>query len=151
MSQLEDLAFDQAIRLIEHQRDAVGAVRERVGSLLAGASIATSFLGSAALEQTDGLDGWSWTAIVLFGVTVTGSIFVLWARRGWEFGLDPAEILAESEGADIGQVKLAMTAWMDDYYDRNGARLDRMILAFNLAALGLGLEVGAWLAAIVWG
>ena len=44
-----------------------------------------------------------------------------------------------------------MTAWMDDYYNRNGAKLDRIILVFNLAALGLGLEIGAWLGAIVWG
>ena len=151
MSDLEDLAFDQAVRLIEHQRDAVGAVRERVGSLLAGASIATSFLGSAALEQPHGLDGWSWVAIGLFGVTVAGSIFVLWARRGWEFGLDPAEILEEGEKTDVPHVKLAMTAWMDDYYGRNGTKLDWIILVFNIAALGLGLEVGAWLAAIVWG
>ena len=81
MSDLEDLAFDQAVRLIEHQRDAVGAVRERVASLLAGSSIATSFLGSAALEQPGGLTGWSWAAIGLFGLTVAGSIFVLWAIR----------------------------------------------------------------------
>ena len=151
MSELEDLVFDQAVRLIEHQRDAVGAVRERVGSLLAGSSIATSFLGSAALEQPGGLNPWAWAAIALFGLTVAGSIFVLWARRGWEFGLDPAEILAEGEGTDIAKVKLAVTGWMDRYYNRNGAKLDRIIDVFNLAALALGLEIGAWLIAIVWG
>ena len=68
-----------------------------------------------------------------------------------QFGLDPVEILAEGKEAEIGDVKLAMTAWMDDYYNRNGAKLDRIILVFNLAALGLGLEIGAWLGAIVWG
>lgn len=151
MSELEDLAFDQAVRLIEHQRDAVGAVRERVGSLLAGSSIATSFLGTAALAQPQKLSGWSWAAIILFGITVAGSIFVLWARRGWEFGLDPNEILAEGETTDIARVKLAVTGWMDKYYNRNGEKLDRIILAFNFAALGLGLEIGAWLGAIVWG
>ncbi|MGH2710132.1 MAG: hypothetical protein ACRDH9_02880 [Actinomycetota bacterium] len=151
MSDLEDLAFEQAVRLIEHQRDAVAAVRERVGSLLAGSSIATSFLGATALEQPGDLSAWAWVATSLFGLTVAGSIFVLWARRGWEFGLDPVEILAEGKQADIAEVKLAVTAWMDDYYNRNGAKLDRIIVVFNVAALGLGLEIGAWLGAIVWG
>lgn len=151
MSELEDLAFDQAVRLIEHQRDAMVAVRERVGSLIAGASIATSFLGSAALGEGVEPGTWAWLAIALFVLTIAGSIFVLWARRGWEFGLDPPEILAQGRGADIGDVKRELASWMEGHYDRNADKLDTIIRVFNLSALGLGLEVAAWLAAILWG
>jgi hypothetical protein len=151
MSELEDLAFDQAVRLIEHQRHAMTAVRERVGSLVAGASIATSFLGSTALQEGEEPSGWAWLAIVLFVLTIGGSIFVLWARTGWEFGLDPPEILRRGADSDIGDVKRELTGWMEGHYDRNADKLDTIIWVFNLSALGLGLEVGAWLAAIVWG
>jgi hypothetical protein len=150
MSELEDLAFEQAVRLIEHQRDAMAAVRERVGSLIAGASIATSFLGSTALRGGSEPEVWAWIAMILFGLTIGGSIFVLWARTGWEFGLDPPEILAQGAGANIAEVKRELTEWMEGHYDRNADKLDAIIQVFNFSALGLGLEVGAWLAAIVW-
>ncbi len=129
----------------------MAAVRERVGSLIAGASIATSFLGSTALAGPGRPGGWAWAAIILFVLTIGGCIYVLWARKGWEFGLDPAAILTQGEDAGIGEVKVELTGWMAGYYDRNAGKLDRIIRVFNFAAVGLGLEVGAWLGAIVWG
>ncbi len=58
------VVYKEAIRALDLQRAAFDALRARVGFVLSAATIATSFLGCLALQDTS--DAGSWVAIALF-------------------------------------------------------------------------------------
>jgi hypothetical protein len=47
---LYKVAYDEAVRALSEQRDAIDSFRTRAGLLLSAAAITTSFLGAQALE-----------------------------------------------------------------------------------------------------
>jgi hypothetical protein len=79
---IEDLAYQEAIRGISEQREALGSLRTRAGILLTASSIVTSFLGSLALRRGEvSLAGWF--AMGFFIISMGTALWVLlpWPLR----------------------------------------------------------------------
>ncbi len=68
-SALAQLSYELSLRTLTQQESSLNELRARTGTLIAAASLATSFLGGAAIAR-DGLDGWSVVALIAFVVSI---------------------------------------------------------------------------------
>ena len=142
-----ELAYDEAVRGLSQQQAALDNFRTRAGILISAAAIATSFLGGEALAD-DGFTVASWIAVALFAAVGTAAMFVLWPRKDWEFLAGPRRLIATyieaAEPLPLDEIHRDLALHMENSYDDNARRLQRLILAFRWAAILLAAEVVAW-------
>jgi len=62
------LAYDEAVRALRGQADAVGGLRQRASTVLATTLVVTSFFGGQALARGVSPNSTGWLAVVAFGV-----------------------------------------------------------------------------------
>ena len=150
------VAYDEARKAVEAQAATLDSVQTRAGTLLAAASLVTSFFGTQALgtptitaglrvaRASFGVLGW---AAVLAFIAVTGlTIAALWPRE-WKLDMRPGPILDATRGSDIDERdgKAQLAAYWDDNYEFNKLRLDQILNCYQWACIALGVEVVAWL------
>jgi hypothetical protein len=87
-----ELAYQEALRGITQQQAVLGSLHSRAGTLLAVASIVTSFLASIVLADGDP-SGLAWLAILFFLATAGLVVFVLAPRDQWHFRSQPSVII----------------------------------------------------------
>jgi hypothetical protein len=83
-----ELAYQEGLRAIDQQQAVLEGLHRRAGTVLAVASIVTSFLGSIALGD-GGPTGFAWLAIGLFLAAAGLVAYVLAPRREWFFRRKP--------------------------------------------------------------
>jgi hypothetical protein len=89
------LAYDEAKQAVAQQVGALDNLRGRAGTLLAVASLSTSFLGGIVL-QDKAPEGWlSWAAIGAFLGAVAITLVLLLPRPGWLFGTSAKVIIEQ--------------------------------------------------------
>ena len=130
------LAYDEAVRGLSQQQSVLESFRTRAGILLSAAAIATSFLGGTALQDGE-LTRWSWLAIVVFGLVGLAALFALWPRKDWEVFAAPRRLIetyVETASAlDLAAIRRDLALHMEDSYDENAKRLQRLIFALARA------------------
>ncbi len=141
------LVYDEALRSIAQQQASVEALRSRVGTLLSAASISTAFLGAQALaNRTPGQ--WGLLAMVSFVAVVGVSIAIMWPYE-WIFRRSPKAILREyidhNEPLVMPAIQRDLALHLEDHYDRNERKLNRLLRVFEAGCAVLALEVVAWL------
>ncbi|HVM16248.1 MAG TPA: hypothetical protein VM290_01530 [Gaiellaceae bacterium] len=148
------LAFEEAVRGLSQQQSALDNFRTRAGLLVSAAAIATSFLGGQALAG-GGFTWLSWLAVALFVGVGASALFILWPRKDWEFVAGPRRLIAtyaETENPlPLEEVHRDLALHMEDSYDANAVRLQRLVVALRLGSLFLAGEVLAWVVAIAVG
>jgi hypothetical protein len=77
-------AYDEAKRALDEQERVVAELRSRVGTLIAAATITTSFLGGRILSSHR-LHPLAWAAIGCFAFVGITLLALLWPWRGWRF------------------------------------------------------------------
>lgn len=141
------LAYDEAVRALSQQQTVLDNFRTRAGILLSAAAIATSFLGGQALRQGP-MTAWSWLAVLGFVGLSASALLILWPRKDWEFAAIPRRLISiyiETEKPfSVERIHRDLALHMQDSYDRNEARLERLIVYFRLAVVLLTAEVLAW-------
>lgn len=141
---VEELAYEQALRAIDHQEATLDGLRSRAGVLLATASLATSFFGGKTLEANQ--NDWSTAIAVVFFVAVLVSVaYVLWPRR-WTFVLSGRTIL-ENQAAAPAQLPAAfafLATTIENHHDANQVKLNTLMRAFRYGSIALAIEVIAW-------
>jgi hypothetical protein len=142
------LAYEEAVRALSQQETALDNFRTRAGIVLSAAAIATSFLGGEALADNH-LGVWSWVAIALFAGVGTFTITMLWPRKDWEFAAQPRRLIATYVETDhplaLDEIHRDLALHMEDSYEENARRLQRLMLAFRWASILLAAEVAAWI------
>lgn len=99
MKGVQELAYEEALRLSDGVANDVEDIRRRAGTLLAVLAISTAFLGGQVLELgSDRLGINLFTLHVLIGCSLfllVGGLVVriIWPVRGWVVNLDPKIIL----------------------------------------------------------
>jgi hypothetical protein len=153
---LESLAYDEAIRAIGEQAGVLDGLRSRAGTLLAAASLVTSFLGGQALAKPTITDGavvspdvgtWGWVAIAMFVGLAVVSILILLPYQ-WRFVMSPTIILSAGEGGDpvtFTEAQAQLATYHEENYDSNQQRLDRLFWGFRVACVFLAGETVAWI------
>lgn len=143
-----EVAYREAVRALDYQRSAIGALRTRVGYLVSAAAIATSFLGGLALE--DGASVGGWVAIGLFVAFGAVGAKILWPRaEGAEgFTAKPSVLIETIDAADeskIGTIYRDLALYAEEAHDLNNDRHVKPLTDwFRAAILLLMAEISAW-------
>jgi hypothetical protein len=143
-SSVEELAYEQSLRAMDHQEATLDGLRSRAGTLLAVASLATSFFGVQALDEAS--DTWATAiAIVLFLGVLTSVLYILWPRK-WTFTLSAATILANQRKAprELPAHYAFLARSLERHQDTNQRKLNTLMKAFRVGSVALAVEVGAW-------
>lgn len=142
------LSYEASLRSLDKQEGLLDELRARTGLLIAASSLAASFLGQPALAHAG-------TALVVlallaFALSVGSSLYVLMPKRGLVFSLAGSVLY---EGLfdfrdDMAEVYRRVTYELDRFWESNDVRLQRLFLAFRVAAIALGVEVVLLLASV---
>ena len=76
------LAYEEAVRALSQQRDAVESLRSRAGVLLSGAAITSSLLGGQSLAGGR-FSAFSWAGVLAFAAVGTALVSILWPTFTW--------------------------------------------------------------------
>jgi hypothetical protein len=150
----ERLVYEESVRTLEQQRDLLDGLRNRSGTLLAAASVATAFLSAQALVPHQALDGVAWSAIVLFCAVVFLTLAVLIPWR-WTFAHHPHALIGvhlewedpprDWRPSSLHEMYRDLSYWNGVHYEENGRKLQVMFAVFALACLALAAETILWL------
>lgn len=142
-----ELAFREAVRAVGQQDEVLDNLRTRVGVLLSAAAIVTSFFGGQALHRAE-RGAWTWVALALFALLALCAIAVVWPRREWGFFVSPSELIGTyveaEEPLPVATIYRDLALHLENSHDEQRKRIEQLMLVFRLAALGLVLEVVAW-------
>ena len=144
------LAFEEAQSAISSQATTLDGLRARAGTLLAAASLVTSFLGGQALAKPTldkglvvrpdvGFEGW--VAIGFFVLVAVLTLAILWPYE-WRFVMGAQTILT---GADFETTQRDLAEYHEKNYDANKEKLDGLFWCFRLACIFLACETVAWI------
>ena len=150
------VAYDEARKAVEAQAATLDSVQARAGTLLAAASLVTSFFGAQALgtptvtvglkvaRASSGVLGWA--AIVAFVAVTVLTVAALWPRE-WKLDMSPIPILDATRNTDIDELdgKAQLARFWDANYTFNKLRLDQVLNCYQWACVALGVEVVAWI------
>ena len=144
------LIYQEALRGLVQQRDAVESLHNRAGILIFAASFAGSLLGGRALS--DGLGAWDWVgAALLAGIGVL-TVLMLWPYYNLSFRLDPEELLERYVDHDppvpMPQMQRDLALAMKEDWRRNGRIVRRLREVFQVALIFLVVDILAWLMSI---
>jgi hypothetical protein len=142
--------YQEALRGLLQQLDAIESIHARAATLIFAASFASSLLGSRALE--DAVGAWDWVALGLLVALGALAVFLLWPFYNITFRFDPEELLARY--VDVAKPppmavmhrELALRIEVDR--KQNGRLVRRLRVALQLALILLLLEIVAWLVSI---
>lgn len=148
--QLYKVAYDEAVRALAEQREALDSLRSRTGLLLSAAAITTSFLGAQAL-QSGNVNSFAWLALVGFVGVAAVSLVILWPRR-WESMVNPHDMIAtyieSAEPVSIEKLHRELSIHMNGSYLDNRDGFRKLVVFFQTASVLLAVEVGLWIVAI---
>jgi hypothetical protein len=146
------IIYDEAVRAITNQRDAVDELRARAGTLLAAVNIATAFLAGTSLATP--VSPFAAGAFGCFAVAVLLCVAVLWPSQGWVFtfnaGLLVRDYAEASPPASAAETHRDLALWLQQHYEENEPRLRRRYWRFGIACAYLGVEIALWLASYFW-
>jgi len=145
---LYKVAYDEAVRALSEQHDAIESVRARAGLLLSAAAVTTSFLGAQALGAEPSTC--SWLALLCFIAVAVTSLAILWPRA-WEFAAYPSGLgggRIDSEDVQAEDLYRDLSLRMHGCYLENYFALKHLAAFFQVASALLTIEVILWVAAI---
>jgi hypothetical protein len=147
ITDLARLAYETSLRTLSLQEASLNELRARTGTLVAAASLVTSFLGGAALMRS-GLDAWSIVALVTFILAIASATWVLLPRKDHLVFSLHGSVLYEGEIRDdifaIGETYRRLAYWLDGFHDVNDPKINRLFNCYRIATAFLLLEVIAW-------
>jgi hypothetical protein len=143
-----EFAYQEGLRAITQQQGVLDGLYGRAGTLLAVASIVTSFLGGLALAGT-GLTGLGWLAIGLFLVAAVLIAAVLLPRSDWYFSRRPTTIIRcyveDHPSAPLWVMHKQLAEHLEADLIANEKRMRPLFRAFRWANVALAGEVAVWL------
>lgn len=147
---LYKVAYDEAVRALSEQQQAIESFHARAGLLFSAAAITTSFLGTEALGG-GGLNCASWPALLCFVAVAAASLAVLWPRA-WDVIVDPRDVIdtyIESvDPASIEELHRELSLHMHGSYLENRGGIRKLIVFLQVASVLFATEVVLWIVAI---
>jgi hypothetical protein len=145
----QGVAFQEALRGVTQQQAVLNDIRARASTVLGAASISTSFLGGLALDNKQGPQGWSWLPVIAFAAVGLLTIYVLLPKAGWTFRFSAKALIrdyVEAEPpAELAEMQRDLALHLENHYERNELRLNRLFWLLRIASALLVGEVVLWL------
>lgn len=149
LAALEAAIYDQSFRTLDEQARVLDALRTHAGALVAGASVATAFLGGlAGTTQAGRRDALTWIAIALFVAAVLLSLLAMTPRVSWVSSHHPHRLLAaylEPEAVSLATYHRTIAYYNGAHFDANARQLRWLFRAVAVASVCLALELVVWL------
>jgi hypothetical protein len=143
------LAFEESRRAITQQQAVHEALKTRAGTLLAVASLATSFLGGVALDKKVP-QGAAWAPVLAFFIVGILIVAILWPWPGWVFRNSARVIIGDYIEADkpsnLSEMHRDLSLHMEQHFDSNEKRLEKLFWLYRIASIFLIIEIVLWLA-----
>jgi hypothetical protein len=142
---LQALSYELSLRALDQQERAIEELRNRTGTLLAASSLLASFLGARAIDRA-GVDGVALIPLLAFVGSVLLSVYVLAPKSNLEFALRGSEVWEYfvSEDDDLAEAHRTLAYWIDDVRANNQGLIDRLLICFSIACVGLVIEAVLW-------
>ena len=145
-SALAKLSYELSLRTLTQQESSLNELRARTGTLIAAASIVTSFLGGAAIAR-DGLDVWSVLALATFVASIAFATWVLLPKKDLVFSVSGSALFEdeiEADIFDIGETHRRLAYWLDGYHAENEPKVSGLFVFYRWATAALLAEVVFW-------
>jgi hypothetical protein len=145
-SGLAKLSYELSLRTLSQQEASLNELRARTGTLIAAASIVTSFLGGAAIAR-DGLHVWSVLALVAFVTSIGLATWVLLPKENLVFSVYGSALFESAIEADIfevGETHRRLAYWLDGFHDENEPKVSGLFVFYRWATAAMLVEVGFW-------
>jgi hypothetical protein len=147
------IAYDEAVRAITAQAGVLDNLRSRAATLIAVASLVTSFLGGQVLAkptfragvlERQALDFLGIVAIVAFVLVAAAAVVILWPRN-WQFAMSADTLLGTGWSAlPPDEMKAGIARFHDRNHYNNSRKLDQLFWAFRIGCVLLVIETVAW-------
>jgi hypothetical protein len=146
--ELSLIAHEEAGRALDKQERVVEELRSRTGVLLAVSSLAVSFLGRSELEQSN--DAVVIAALAAFAVSIGACIYVLLPKSTLFFALSGPAVFEElfEFRENPAEIHRRLAYDMHRFWEANDRVLQRLFVAFRIAAVALIIEIAVLLAAV---
>jgi hypothetical protein len=144
------LAYEESVRGLDMQSDTLNALRSQTGVLIAATTVASAFLGAAALERHHVTYWANIAALILFGLVIVLCLCVLWPSDDWAF-VYSATTLDETyyqKDVDATQSCRSMAIGNAAHRDTNKSKLKWRFGFFRFACIGLTADMILWLVSI---
>lgn len=141
---IEELSFELSVAALAEQERTLAGLRTRAGTVLAAASIASSFL--AAKAGNGSMGAWAIVALVGFLLSVASAIWIL-LPHSLVFAFRGEALLAASDRrgvVDVVEAYRAAGMWIEPHLDTNRDRIARLSDLFGASCVFLALEVVLW-------
>ena len=154
--------YDESVRMLTQQGSALDNIRTRAGTLVAAASLVTTFVGAQAFAKpsltkgdhgfvlvTQELDVWGWLAIAaLVGVLVC-SLVVLYPRRDFTYGQSAKQLIGDLEKVpplmSLERTQRAVAMNLEENVDANERVLRQLGHFFTAGSVLLVAETILWI------
>jgi RsiW-degrading membrane proteinase PrsW (M82 family) len=151
---IEQLAYNEAIRSIDQQQIKLDEIRSRIGALFSATSIATAFLASQALAQEIGKNGkpkpttgvplLGWFAIGTYVAVLACLIFIFWKRK-FRFRFNAKTIIEDYRALPIKESYEKLAGYREDQFKFNEPKLNHMLWAVIIGAVLTTTDIVLWL------
>jgi hypothetical protein len=154
-----EAAFDEAKRALDQQVGSLDALRTRASTLLAAATLVTSFLGGQVLAKPSLSGGqlvqqsftvWSWLAVgSLAGLTI--AVLLILLPTGWHFTRSPTKMIAIIDSAPnnnpvtMDGVHRQLALGFDEDFLGNEMKLRWLFDLYKLGCLLIFTETVFWI------
>jgi hypothetical protein len=153
LAAVEAAIYDQSFRALDEQARVLEGLRARAGALVAGASVATAFLGGLAgvthAVERARLDTLTWTAVALFVVVLLLSLLVMTPWVNWVFLHHPHRLIAAYLNLEpppsLATYRRTIAYYNGGHFDVNARQLRWLFRAVVVASVCLALELVLWL------
>jgi hypothetical protein len=143
---LARLSYDAAMRALDLQERGVDQLRARTGTLLAASSLTASFLGAQTIQHLSGLGSLGTCALIALASSILLCTYVLLPKRGFVFSLSAPRmyeaLLAVAD--DEHEVSRRLVYWIEEYWQDNQVKLDKLGRYYFAAAVALMLQLVFW-------
>jgi hypothetical protein len=140
------LAYEETVRALSHQRDAVESLRAHAGVLLSAAAITSSLLGGQSLAAGE-FSAIGWAAILAFGTAGLALVSILWPTFTWN--PEPTRLIETFLEVDnpppIRIMHRELTLAIAGAHAANRALQRGLIRRLQIGSVFLGVEVVAWI------
>lgn len=130
------------------QERALSALRARAGTVLAAASIASSFYGAEASHGPVGT--LSVLAMISFALCVTSAIWIL-LPHAFVFAFRGQKLLTESDGRrpDVTATYRAAGVWIESYLEANLGKIASLSDWLAASCILLVIEIALWTLSLI--
>jgi hypothetical protein len=150
MDLLYKVAYDEAVRALAEQQQAIDNFRNRAGLLLSTAAITTSFLGAQALGVGDP-GPFAWLALADFAGVAAASLAILWPRK-WQIATNSRDVIEtyieSAEPVSTEDLYRELSLHMRGGWVENRKGEAKLIVFFQAGSVLLAVELALWIIAI---